>query len=113
MEDHRRLAVADRRGRAGVARAERGEGEVVARPHVVGVLLEQVAPVLGPLALLLLAQVVGEVGGQPLAPVAADASGGKTPLPHQLWRISWGQEERRMNGKRSTVGPRSVNDGMP
>ena len=71
VEDHQRLPVADRLGRGAVARAELGEREVAPVAHVAAVLLQRVAAVLLALPPLLLDQVVGQVGGQPLAPVPA------------------------------------------
>ena len=89
VEAHHRASVADRLGRRAVAAAELHEREVLRRRHVVAVLLQRRAAVLGVLAALLLHQVIGEVGGEPLAPVAR-ASSTNTELPHQLCRISCG-----------------------
>jgi hypothetical protein len=70
VEGHQGLAVAHGLARLAVAAAEFGEGEVPFRRYMVGVTLQAVAPVVGPMPRLFLEQVVGEVGGEPLGPVA-------------------------------------------
>jgi hypothetical protein len=70
MEHHRRLAVADGLGCAGVPRTELGQREVFVSADVIGILLELIPAVCGPLATLLLDQMIRQVRGQSLAPVA-------------------------------------------
>ncbi len=87
---HQRLAVPDRLGGRAVALAELGEREVAARAHVIAVLLQRRAPVLGGRPALFLDEVVGEVGRQAFAPVAGavvDEHGVAPPVVQDFVRV--------------------------
>ena len=71
MEQHQALVVADRLAGSGVAGAEFGERKVAPAPHMIGILLQTAAAVLGTESALLLNQVIGQVTGQALGPVTA------------------------------------------
>ncbi len=73
MDDHHRLRVSDRLRGEVLAFTEEPQGRVLPLAHVVEVVLQRGPPVVARLlgALALLVEVVGAVGREPLAPVAA------------------------------------------
>ena len=98
VEQHQGLAVSDRLGRRAVAAAETGEREVAPGGGVVAVLLQGLLAVLDRLPLLLLDQVVGEIGRQPLAPVAGgeiDEHAVAPPVVQDLVRVRRVDDERQ------------------
>ena len=117
VKQHQCLAVAHRLGGGAVAGAEPGERKVLPLAHVVGELLQRVPPVLRPLAALLLEQMVGEVGGQPLGPVAAVVVGVDAvapPVVQDLVGIGAVQDERQPDHLRPEQGERGhAEAGLP
>ena len=70
VKQHQRLAVADGLRGVAVAAAKIAQREVAPVGGEAGVALQQLAPVFRPPALRLLDQMVGQIGGEPLRPVA-------------------------------------------
>ncbi len=100
---HQHLAVADGLGGRAVAAAELGEREVASAGHVVAVLLDRVAPVRCARPALFLDQVVGEIRGEALAPVArpvVDEDAVAPPVVQDLVGIRAGEDEREANDAR-------------
>ena len=98
VEDHGGPPVADGFGDGVMAAHEARQREVVLRRDVVRDPLQDGAAMVGTLAALLGDEMVGEVGGQPLAPVAArevDEDAVAPPVVQQFMRIRSVQDERK------------------
>ncbi len=70
MKQHQGLAIPHRLAGTIVASAEIAQREVFPGRYIFTIHLQGVPTVLAPFALLFLKIVIGQVGGQPLAPVA-------------------------------------------
>ena len=104
VEPHERAAVAHRFGGRAVTAAELGEREVLRGRDVVAVLLQRRAAVDRGLAALLLQQVVGQVGREPLGPVAArlvHEHRVAPPVVQDLVRVRRGEDEREADDLRA------------
>ncbi|MBK1701349.1 hypothetical protein CKO22_10580 [Thiococcus pfennigii] len=104
VEHHHRLAVADRLGGRAVAAAKGADREVARGVDIVHVGLQGVAAVVCTLTLALAQQVVGEVGREALAPVAArvvDVDAVSPPIVEDLVRIGGVQDEGQADDLRA------------
>ena len=107
VEEHGRLAVADRLAGLAVAPAELVEREVPFGSDMVRVGLEAVAAVGRPLALPLLQQMVCEIGGETLAPVAGariDIDAVAPPVVQHLVGVGGGDDEGQAQDLRPEQG---------
>jgi len=107
VEDQRRLAVANRLADLAVTATELLQRKVPVGLDVVGIGLQQVAAIGCPPALPLAQQVVGEIGGEALAPVAAvfgHVNPVAPPVVQHLVGIGGGQDERQAQDSRSQQG---------
>ena len=107
VKQHERLAVADRFCAGAVAGAERRQRQVLLLTHIVGVFLQHSAPVVNRLAALFLDQVIGQVAGQTLGPVAAvivDIDTVAPPVMQDFVGIGRVQDKRETDDPRAEQG---------
>ena len=104
VKEHGALAVADRLGGRAVTAAELDERKIAAVPDIIGIAFEHLAPIDPALAGALAQQVIGQVGGEPLGPIAGlvvDIDAVAPPVMKDLVRVGGVDDEGQADDLRS------------